>query len=115
VQHDDRESIAALNAARAHARGIDVGVVDCVQIANALIHGFATAAFAGGCTYSKASPTLVLITVKSGPIRTARDLEGQAITVPSAKSLSSSMTTEWLRVNGADPDKVKVTRWLSRR
>jgi NitT/TauT family transport system substrate-binding protein len=90
------------------AGGVDIGVVDCVQIANALIHGFPTVAFAGGCTYSKASPTLVLVVAKAGPIRTARDLEGQAIAVPSAKSLSSSMTTEWLRVNGADPDKVKV-------
>jgi NitT/TauT family transport system substrate-binding protein len=90
------------------AGGVDVGVVDCVQIANALIHGFPTVAFAGGCTYSKQSPTLVLVTAKSGPIRTARDLEGQTIAVPSSKSLSSSMTTEWLRVNGGDPDKVKV-------
>jgi hypothetical protein len=36
------------------AGGVDIGVVDCVQIANALIHGFPTVAFAGGCTYSKA-------------------------------------------------------------
>lgn len=89
------------------AGGVDVGVVDCVQVGNALIHGFPTVAFAGGCMYSKQSPTLVLVTAKSGAMHTARDLEGQTIAVPSAKSLSSSMTTEWLRVNGADPDKVK--------
>lgn len=90
------------------AGGVDVGVVDCVQIGNALIHGFPMVAFAGGCMYSKQSPTLVLVTAKSSAIHTARDLEGQTVAVPSAKSLSSSMTTEWLRVNGADPDKVKM-------
>lgn len=90
------------------AGGVDLGVVDCVQVANALIHGFPTVACIGGCVFSKQSPTLVLVVAKNGSVRTARDLEGQTIAVPSAKSLSSSMTSEWLRVNGADPDKVKV-------
>ncbi|MGA2391923.1 MAG: ABC transporter substrate-binding protein [Candidatus Lustribacter sp.] len=90
------------------AGGVDVGVVDCVQVANALIHGFPTVAFAGGCVFSKQSPTLVLVTEKSSAIHGARDLVGQTLAVPSAKSLSSSMTSEWLRINGVDPATVKV-------
>jgi ABC-type nitrate/sulfonate/bicarbonate transport system substrate-binding protein len=57
-------------------------------VALALIHGFPMVAFAGGCTYSKQSPTRVLVVAKSGPIHTARDLEGQTIAVPSTKSLN---------------------------
>jgi NitT/TauT family transport system substrate-binding protein len=90
------------------AGGVDLGVVDCVQVANALIHGFPTVACIGGCVFSKQSPTLVLVTEKTSAIHGAKDLVGQTVAVPSAKSLSSSMTSEWLRVNGVDPASVKV-------
>lgn len=89
------------------AGAADIGIIDSIAIANAYIHGFPLAGFAGGCAYSKDSPTLVLVTSKSSAIHTARDLENQAVAVPSLKSLSASMTSEWLRVNGADPAKVK--------
>jgi NitT/TauT family transport system substrate-binding protein len=90
------------------AGAVDVGVVDCLQVANAFIHGFPLAVFAGGCAFSKQSPTLVMVTSKTGAIHTARDLENQTVGVVGLKSLSSSMATEWLRVNGADPAKVKL-------
>ena len=87
---------------------IDVGVVDCLQVANGFIHGFPVAAFAGNCMFAKTSPTLVMVTAKTSAYQTARDLEGQTIGVVGLKSLSSSATNEWLRVNGADPAKVKL-------
>lgn len=90
------------------AGAIDVGVVDCLQVANAYIHGFPLAIFAGNCVFAKESPTLVMVTSKTGAIHTPRDLENQTIGVVAYKSLSSSAALEWLRVNGADPAKVKL-------
>jgi NitT/TauT family transport system substrate-binding protein len=90
------------------AGAVDVGVVDCLQVANAVIHGIPMAIFAGNCQFSKDSPTLVMVTAKSSPFHSARDLENQTVGVVGLKSLSSSATSEWLRVNGADPAKVKL-------
>ncbi len=89
------------------AGALDVGVVDCVAVANAFIHGFPLAAFAGGCLFAKSSPTLVMVTAKTSAIHGPRDLENQTVAVPALKGLSASMAIEWLRVNGADPAKVK--------
>ena len=58
------------------AGAIDVGVVDCISVANAFVHGFPIAAFAGGCAFAKTSPTLVMVTQKTSAIRGPKDLEG---------------------------------------
>jgi ABC-type nitrate/sulfonate/bicarbonate transport system substrate-binding protein len=86
---------------------VDVGLIDCLQVANAILHGLPLAIFAGNVVFSKDSPTLVLVTEKSSAFRTAKDLENQTVGVVQLKSLSSSATQEWLRLNGADPAKVK--------
>jgi NitT/TauT family transport system substrate-binding protein len=98
----------AAGAAQAVIAGaVEVAVVDCIQVANAYIHGFPLAVFAGGCAFSKQSPTLVMVTEKTSAIHSAKDLEGQTVGVVGLKSLSSSMATEWLRINGADVTKIK--------
>ena len=89
------------------AGAVDVTVCDAVQVANAVIHGFPMVAIAGGCLFSKDAPTLVLATKKDGPVRVAKDLEGQTVAVVALKSLSASAAIEWVRVNGADPAKIK--------
>jgi NitT/TauT family transport system substrate-binding protein len=98
---------ASTSAQAITAGAIDVGVVDCLQVANAFIHGIPLAVFAGNCLFAKESPTLVMVTSKSSPFHTPRDLENQTIGVVNLKSLSASAANEWLRVNGADPAKVK--------
>jgi NitT/TauT family transport system substrate-binding protein len=87
---------------------LDVGVVDALQVANAVIHGIPLAFFAGGALFARNSGTLVLVTTKSSPYHNARDLEGQSIAVSSLNSLSAAGTKEWLHANGADPAKVKL-------
>ncbi|MGA2394597.1 MAG: ABC transporter substrate-binding protein [Candidatus Lustribacter sp.] len=87
---------------------LDVGVVDALQVANAVIHGIPLAFFAGGALFTHDSGTLVLVTAKSSPYHNARDLEGQSVAVSSLNSLSAAGTKEWLHVNGADPAKVKL-------
>jgi NitT/TauT family transport system substrate-binding protein len=86
----------------------EVGLMDCIQVANAFLHGLPLAVFAGNVIFSKDSPTLVIVTQKTSPYHVAKDLENQTLGVVGLKSLSSSATLEWLRVNGADPAKVKL-------
>jgi ABC-type nitrate/sulfonate/bicarbonate transport system substrate-binding protein len=87
---------------------LDVGIIDALQVANAVIHGIPLAFFAGGALFTHNSRTLMLVTAKSSPYHNARDLEGQSVAVSSLKSLSAAGTNEWLHANGADPDKVKL-------
>jgi ABC-type nitrate/sulfonate/bicarbonate transport system substrate-binding protein len=87
---------------------LDVGLIDSLQVANAVIHGIPLAFFAGGALFMHNSGTLVLVTAKTSPYHTARDLEGQSIGVSSLSSLSAAGTKQWLQTNGADPAKVKL-------
>ncbi len=82
--------------------------MDTINVANASLHGLPLSVFAGNVLFSKAEPTLVLITGKTSAYRTAKDLENTNVGVVSVKSLSSSSVLEWLRVNGTDPAKVKL-------
>src|ERR1700722_16835417 len=81
------------------AGALDVGVIDALQVANAVIHGIPLAFFAGGALFEHNSGTLVLVTAKSSPYHTARDLEGQSVGVSSLSSLSAAGTKEWLHAN----------------
>jgi NitT/TauT family transport system substrate-binding protein len=89
------------------AGAVDITVCDAVQVANAVIHGFPMVALSGGCLFTKDAPTLVLAAKKDGSVRSAKGLEGQTVAVVALKSLSASAAIEWVRVNGADPAKVK--------
>lgn len=87
---------------------LDVGICDDIQLATAVLRGIPVAGFAGGALFTSDQPTLVLVSLKSGTVRTARDLEGQTVAVIQLHSQSSVATTEWLRTQGADVDKVKL-------
>lgn len=105
---DIQQMSSSGGAAQALVAGaVDIAVCDALQVANAMLHGFPMIALAGGCAFSKDSPTLELVTAKNSPIRSARDLEGQTAGVVALKSLSASSVNEWLRLGGADPSKVK--------
>jgi NitT/TauT family transport system substrate-binding protein len=90
------------------AGAIDIAVVDALQVANAVIHGIPMVCIAGGCAFSKDSPTLVMVTNKNSAIHVPKDLENQTVGVVAHKSLSASIANEWLRANGADPTKMKL-------
>jgi NitT/TauT family transport system substrate-binding protein len=86
---------------------IEVGMADPIQVGLALSRGIQIAYFAGGPLSTRKAATLVLCAAQSGPIRTAKDLEGKTIGIISVRSLMQITTVEWLRNNGADPSKVK--------
>jgi len=87
---------------------LDVGICDDIALGNAALHGIPIAGFAGGALFTVDAPTLVLVSLKSGPIRTAKDLNGQTVGVVMLQSQSSVATTEWLRTHGADVSLVKM-------
>lgn len=87
---------------------LDVGICDDIALGNAVLRGIPIAGFAGGALFTVDEPTLVLVSLKSGTIRTAKDLNGQTVGVVMLQSQSSVATTEWLRTHGADPAQVKI-------
>jgi NitT/TauT family transport system substrate-binding protein len=87
---------------------IDVSLGDVIQIANPVNAGVDLASFAGAGLYTSAAPTTLFCAAKNGPIRVAKDLEGQAIGIVLVASLSDMAVREWMRRNGADLDKVRM-------
>jgi NitT/TauT family transport system substrate-binding protein len=87
---------------------LDVGICDDIALGNAVLRGIPIAGFAGGALFTVDEPTLVLVSLKSGTIRTAKDLNGQTVGVVMLQSQSSVATTEWLRTHGADASLVKM-------
>jgi len=87
---------------------LDVGICDDIQLSTAVLRGIPIAGFAGGALFTIDAPTLMLVSLRSGPVRTAKDLNGQMVAVVQLQSQSSVATTEWLRTHGADISQVKL-------
>jgi NitT/TauT family transport system substrate-binding protein len=85
---------------------LDVGIADPIQVGSGFIRGVPFGFFAGGMMYSTDEPTSELCVSKTGPIKTAKDLEGKAIAVNGVKSMAEFATRDWIRDNGGDPAKV---------
>lgn len=86
---------------------LDIGLADVIQITNAINAGVPFAIFAASALYTSSAPTTALVVSKDGPIRSAKDFEGQSIALNSLHSLPEISTREWLRQNGADPAQTK--------
>ncbi len=99
-------SAAIVGAAAGNA--IDLGMADMIQLATAVLHGVPFGFFAGAALYASDAPTTVLCVAKSNPIKTAKELEGQAVGVVALTSQSAVATTEWLHANGADTSTIKM-------
>jgi NitT/TauT family transport system substrate-binding protein len=94
-------------AAAVAGGALDAGLADMIQIANAVNRGVPFAFFAGGGLYATEAPILALCVAKSGPVRGARDLNGQTVALVALKSITEAAVREWLRVNGADVGTIK--------
>jgi NitT/TauT family transport system substrate-binding protein len=84
---------------------LDVSGNDPLQLTNAIAHGLPFQYFAGALLHVGDEPTTTLCVAKNGPIKTAKDLEGQAIAVPTVLNLASLCVREWMNRNGADSTK----------
>jgi NitT/TauT family transport system substrate-binding protein len=85
---------------------IDVGLGEATELANGVSHGLPFAIFAGGSLYTSVAPTTFLCVASDSTIRTAKELEGRIVAVPSLVSLSSISVKSWLVQNGAEVAKV---------
>jgi len=86
---------------------LDVGIADPIQVGSGFLRGVPFGFFAGGMLYSTDEPTSQLCTSKTGPIKSAKDLDGKTIGVNGLRSMAEFATREWLRANGADPEKIQ--------
>lgn len=86
---------------------LDVGIVDVIQLTNAVNHGLDYCFFAGSLLYTSKAPTTLLSVAKNGPIRSAKDLVGKTIGVVTLNSVAEFATREWMSRNGSDPSSVK--------
>jgi len=87
---------------------IDVAMADMIQVANGVVRGLPFAFFAGAALYTSDAPTTVLCVARTSAVRAAKDLEGGTVSAFGIKSLTDISTREWLRVNGADPERIKL-------
>jgi NitT/TauT family transport system substrate-binding protein len=87
---------------------LDVGMADMIQLAAPIEKGVPLAYFAGGSLYRTEAPQTLLVTLKNGPVRTAKDLENQTVGVVALNSISSMSVGEWLKRGGADMSKIKL-------
>jgi NitT/TauT family transport system substrate-binding protein len=90
---------------------LDVSANDPMQLANAIIHGVPFRYFAAGLLHVGDAPTTELCVAKNGPVKTAKDLEGQAIAVPTVLNLASLSVREWMAQNGADSSKARFVEF----
>jgi NitT/TauT family transport system substrate-binding protein len=86
---------------------LDVGFADAEQLATAIGHGVPIGAFAGAASYSTNSATVSICVARDGPIKSAKDLEGQTIGTIALTGGFSLATRAWLDQNGVDSTKVK--------
>ncbi len=81
---------------------------DLVPIANARNRGLDVVVVAAGAHYEAKVPTIALITSVDSPLRSAADLLGKVVGVPSLNSGPSIAVQEWLRKSGVDASAVKL-------
>jgi NitT/TauT family transport system substrate-binding protein len=86
---------------------LDVAACDPIQLMNAIDHGIPYQYFAGGLVHVGEAPTTVLCVAKSGPVKTAKDLEGQTIGIITLHNLAEFSIREWMTQQGADPSKAR--------
>jgi NitT/TauT family transport system substrate-binding protein len=86
---------------------LDVSANDPLQLTSAIDHGVPYRYFAAGLLHVGDAPTTELCIAKNGPVKTAKDLEGQAIAVPTVLNLASLSVREWMSQQGADPNKAR--------
>lgn len=87
---------------------LDFANSDLVPIANARARGLDVTIVAAGAHYDAKVPTIALIVNADSPIRTAADLRGQVVGVPSLNSGPSIAVQEWLRKSGVDANAVRL-------
>ena len=86
---------------------LDIGQSNVVSLATAHEKKLGFVIIAPAARYSDASPTTVLVALKSSPLKTAKDLVGKTTTTNGILNIGQIAQMAWLEKNGADPKTVK--------
>jgi len=101
-----RGSGAAIAAAVAGGAA-DIGEGDIVSVAAAREHGIFLTMLAPSFLYRSAEPIAALIVAKTSAFKSAKDLDGNVIAVPSLEGPAKLATQKWLQQHGADIATIK--------
>ena len=85
----------------------DIGIAGAPTIAAASLHGIPFQFLAAGGIYTSDHPTTGIVVATDGPIKTARDFEGQSIAVGAIKDGNWLAAVAWIDTHGGDASKVK--------
>jgi NitT/TauT family transport system substrate-binding protein len=97
---------AAITAAVASGQ-IAIGASNVISLAQAKERHVPISLIAAGAVYDAANETEKIVTLASGPIRVAKDLNGKVIGAPSLSSTAALATYAWLDKNGGDSSSVQ--------
>lgn len=87
---------------------LDFANSDLVPIAAARSRGLDVVVVAAGAHYEAKVPTIALITTADSRVRSAADLRGEVVGVPSLNSGPSIAVQEWLKKNGVEASAVRL-------
>ena len=85
----------------------DIGIAGPPTIAAAALHGIPFQYVAAGGLYTADRPATGLVVAADGPIRSAKDLEGQNVAVGAIKDGNWLAASAWIDAHGGDSTKVK--------
>jgi NitT/TauT family transport system substrate-binding protein len=85
---------------------LDLGVTNIGSMALAHVRGVPLELIAGGSLFSMASPSAHVVALKSGAIRSVKDLAGKTIAVSTLRELAHCSVLQWLDRNGVDAKSV---------
>lgn len=87
---------------------IDIAVSNTGILADAIRHGAPFVVIAGGGMYSSKAPNGALCVAKNSTIKSAKDLDGKIVAVPTLKDLTEVICRSWIDQNGGDSGRVKI-------
>lgn len=90
---------------------LDIGVANTGVVADAIRHEAPFVVIAGGGMYSTKAPNGALCVDKTSTVRTAKDLEGKTIAVPTLKDLTEVIVRSWVDRGGGDATQVKIVEF----
>jgi NitT/TauT family transport system substrate-binding protein len=96
-------------AAAVAGGALDVGFCDCVTIASAHARGVPFLYIAPGILNTDTAPTFGIIVSGTGPIRTAKDMNGKTFAVNAINNISHIPVLAWIDNNGGDS---KSMKWI---
>ncbi len=94
-------------AAAALSGALDVAVTNGLAVASAYLRNVPLVFVASAGLYNPAATQLLV--AESGPIRSAKDLDGKTISVSSVRGAEALGLLAWIDRNGGDASKVKLT------